>query len=259
MCKIQKQVQGSHLVTNGSACIVKFPSHWEITSEPDQSPESYVNQCNQTFVVTTSQVVCKADLTSGTPWTAQFLPNKWFKVSTEKFSLNSVPFLEMPIPGQEITLMLFPTEPLHKQKTLSRLWGNGLQSARPQLCHELQPATDTKQELICFVLSETSSTDKLRLQCYVLSTDKSGSHFLHPHGNKAKLKTLEDFQPTERPMGSVILNEVGYVVGFLAFGDKDEILPLFFRQNLQGMLKLNSKFKNLLSWLFLRLHCAMEV
>ncbi|KAJ7339453.1 hypothetical protein OS493_005851 [Desmophyllum pertusum] len=120
---------------------------------------------------------------------------------------------------------------------------NELQSVRPQLCHQRASesehqgqAADAKQPLYCYVLLEiSSSTDgKFSLQSYLLCMEESGSYFLQAIGNKAKLKTENDFQPTEKPRGSVILNEREHVVGFLAFNDKDEILPLFFPHNLQG-------------------------
>lgn len=239
MCNIRKQVPGNELATTGSACVLRWP--WGIGKLHGQTPTT------QTFVVTTSQVVSKSDLSSKTAWKADFLPVKW--LGTEKFSLNGVPVQEVPIPSQnhKVSLILIPTESLHKQKKMSRIRENELQSVRPQLCHQRASesehqgqAADAKQPLYCYVLLEiSSSTDgKFSLQSYLLCMEESGSYFLQAIGNKAKLKTSGDFQPMEKPRGSVILNEREYVVGFLAFNDKDEILPLFFPDNLQGMLYL---------------------
>ncbi|KAL9988352.1 hypothetical protein ACROYT_G002788 [Oculina patagonica] len=226
MCKIKKQVAGNHLVTTGSACVLKWPS---------SSSEAR----NQTFVVTTSQVVGKCDLNSSTVWKAEFLPLRWWQRS-EQFSLNDCTFHEVSIPCSQnhaITLILIPTESLHSQKWLSGWRPDQLQSSRFQLCHqkenELESQTTDGKQPLCFVLAETASEkDKFSIQCYQLCTDESGSYFLQNHGNKAQLRTLKDFQSTEKPRGSVILNEDGHALGFLAFGENDEILPLFLGQNL---------------------------
>ena len=69
------------------------------------------------------------------------------------------------------------------------------------------------------------------------------------------MKALKNCQlkKTERPKGSVILNEDGYVVGFLAFSDTDEIHPLFLPDYLQGMLLLNHNLMTSFSRIFLQL------
>lgn len=235
VCQIRKQVPGNQFATTGSACVLIWP--WKLGERQGQTTTQTAT-ATETFLVTTSQVVNKSDLNSNRAWKADFLPVKW--LGTEKFSLNSVPIYEVAIPSQETTLLLIPTEPLHKQKKFSRVRGNELQSARSQLCYQRGSgsefnATDAKQLLYCYVLSESAlSNDKFALQCYLLYLDESGSYFLQAHGSKAKLRTAEDFQSTEKPKGSVILNEDGYIVGFLAFRDKDEIFPLFFPQNVQG-------------------------
>lgn len=166
---------------------------------------------------------------------------KWQR--SEKFSLNDAVVHEVSIPcDHAITLTLIPTKSLHTQKRLSRLRSDQLQASRSQLCHQKENElefqatlcklrTDGKQPL-CFVLSETTSdNDKFSLHCYQLCTDESGSYFLQDHGNKAQLRTLKDFQSTEKPRGSIILNEDRDALGFLAFDDKDEILPLFLVQS----------------------------
>lgn len=242
MCQIRTQVPGNELGTTGSACVLKWPWETEELHGQTTTPTATTAKSETTFVVTTSQVVTKSDLCSNKAWKAEFLPVKWF--GTETFSLNNVPVYEVPSQNYDIALIFIPVEPLHKQKRLSQIRGNELQSARFQLCHQRgseseNQAAAAKHLLYCYVLSEkASSNDKFALQCYLLCMDESGSYFLQAHGSKAKLRTAEDFQSTEKPRGSVILNESDHVVGFLAFNDKDEILPLFFPQNLQGMLYL---------------------
>lgn len=236
MCQIRTQVPGNELGTTGSACVLRWP--WEIGEQHGQTATAAKSET--TFVVSTSQVVTKSDLNSNTPWKAEFLPVKLF--GTETFSLNDVPIYEVPCQNYGITLILIPAESLHKQKKFSQIRGNELQSARFQLCHQRGSESefqegDAKQLLYCYVLSESAlSNKKFVLQCYLLCTDESGSSFLQAHGSKAKLRTAEDFPSTEKPKGAVILNESDHVMGFLAFNDKDEILPLFFPENLQGML-----------------------
>ena len=238
MCKIKKQVPGNHLVTTGSACVVRWPWEIEFASSKTQGQDG-------TFVVTTSEVFSQRDSNSKTAWRADFLPLKWWSGS-EKFSLNGVMVHEVPIttPSQShaITLTFIPTETLHKQKKMSKWRTNQLKTSRSQLCHQKDKkcsevesqAADNKQPL-CFVLSETAiEDDKFSLHCYLLCRSESGSYFLQDHGNKVEIRTLKDFHCSEKPRGSVILNESGHVVGLLAFGDKDEILPLFFAENMQG-------------------------
>lgn len=243
MGKIQKLAHGNVLLTNGSGWIVTFPQiQGEIWPDLSKTTTSDEHSDYQTVVATTSQVVSKSDLASDLPWTAEFLPQTRFNLGNEKFSLSLSTFHEVDLPGQKLSLMLFPIETLHKQKKFSRFLSNELQPNRSQLCYQeeskaaLKVSANTKHELLCHVLVEDPTQKKPSLNSYVLSMDELGLFFLHPYGNKAKLKTLEDFQNTEKPMGSVIIKEDGRVVGFLAFGDKDEILPLFFPRYFQGML-----------------------
>ena len=236
MCRIKKQVAGNHLVATGSACVLRWP--WEI-----EFASSEAQGKNRAFVITTSQVFSQRDSNSKTAWIADFLPLKW-SIGKEKFSLNGVAVYEVLIPSQNhaITLTFIPTETLHNQKIMSRWRTDRLNASRSQLCHqkdktyneeELQ-AADRKQ-LLCFVISETAmEEDKFILHCYRLCEDGSESYFLQDHGNKAEIRTLKDFQSSEKPKGSIILNESGDAVGLLAFGDKDEVLPLFFAQNMPG-------------------------
>ncbi|CAH3037873.1 unnamed protein product [Pocillopora meandrina] len=240
MGKIQKLAHGNVLLTNGSGWIVTFPQiQGEIWPDLSKTTTSDEHSDYQTVVATTSQVVSKSDLASDLPWTAEFLPQKRFNLGNEKFSLSLSTFHEVDLPGQKLSLMLFPIETLHKQKKFSRFLSNELQPNRSQLCYQeeskaaLKVSANTMHELLCHVLVEDPTQKKPSLNSYVLSMDELGLFFLHPYGNKAKLKTLEDFQNTEKPMGSVIIKEDGRVVGFLAFGDKDEILPLFFPRYFQ--------------------------
>lgn len=154
----------------------------------------------------------------------------------------------MPSQKHAITLTFIPTETLHNQKTMSKWRTDQLKTSRAKLCHHkdetCNEAADRKQ-LLCFVLLETTlEDDKFSLRCYVLCRNESGSYFLHDHGNKAEIRTLKDFHSSEKPRGSVILNESGHVVGLLAFGDIDEILPLFFAQNMQGKLTFHYNLTN---------------
>lgn len=242
MCKIKKEVAGNHLVTTGSACVLRWP--WEI-----EFASSKAQGKNRTFVVTTSEVFSQRDSNSKTAWRADFLPlTRWSR--SEKFSLNGVTVHEVPVPSQKhaITLTFIPTETLHNQKTMSKWRTDQLKTSRAKLCHHkdetCNEAADRKQ-LLCFVLLETTlEDDKFSLRCYVLCRNESGSYFLHDHGNKAEIRTLKDFHSSEKPRGSVILNESGHVVGLLAFGDIDEILPLFFAQNMQGKLTFHYNLTN---------------
>ena len=246
MCQIRKQVPGNQFATTGSACVLKWP--WKLEEHLGQTTTQTATEA-ETFLVTTSQVVSKLDLNSRTAWKADFLAiRKW--LGTETFSLISVPVYEVAIPSQEISLILIPTEPLRKQIKLPLVRGKEFSSARSQLCYQRESdselkTTDAKPLLYCYVLSESSwSKNKFDLQCYLLCLDEGSSYFLQAHGSKAKLRTAEDFQSTEKPKGSVILNEDGYIVGFLAFSDDDEIFPLFFPQNVQGKQTILTNFLN---------------
>lgn len=236
MCQIRKQVPGNQFATTGSACVLTWP--WKLEERQGQTTTQTATAA-ETFLVTTSQVVNKLDLNSNTAWKADFLTIRK-SLGTERFSLNNVPVYEVATPSQEITLILIPTDALRKQMKWSLFRGNQFQSVRSQLCYQRGSdsefkASDPKQLLYCYVLSESSSSNnKFSLQCYLLYLDECGSYFLQTHGSKAKLRTAEDFPSTEKPKGSVILSEDGYIVGFLAFSDEDEILPLFFPRNVQG-------------------------
>lgn len=235
MCKIKKQVAGNHLVTTGSACVLRWPCEIEFASSKEQGK-------NRTFVVTTSQVFSQRDSNSKTAWRAEFLQFKWWS-GKEKFSLNDATVYEVAIPSQNhtITLTFIPTETLHDQKFMSKWRSDQLKTSRSQLCQQKDKTcneefeTAGRKQSLCFVLSETAMEgDKFTLHCYQLCRDESESYFLQAHGNKAEIRTLKDFHPREKPKGSVILNERGYAVGLLAFGSNDEILPLFFAQNMQS-------------------------
>ena len=254
---VRKRAHGNCFVTIGGASIIKYhSSQKESAPDPIQNAASVEQKKYETVVATTSEVVSKAVLTSSTPWRVEFLPNKWYKRDTEKFSLVGVEFMEMHLSNETPSLTLFPTESLYKQKQFSLFkFGDDWASNRSQSCYQTQrkaKVKDTKIELICYVLVEDDTTGKFHVACYVLSFDESGSYYLHPHGNKAKLKKLDDFQPKERPKGSVILNEDGYVVGFLAFSDTDEIHPLFLPDYLQGMLLLNHNLTTSFSRIYLQ-------
>ena len=81
--------------------------------------------------------------------------------------------------------------------------------------------------------------------------DENGSYYLQVHGNKAELKNLQDFDRYEYPVGSVILNDRSEIVGFLAFGKKDEVLPLFiFPEDQQGKLMVLSSFRGRLTYFY---------
>ena len=247
MCKIKKQVVGNHLVTTGSACVLRWPWEIEFASSEAQAGK------NRAFVVTTNQVFSQRDSNSKTAWRADFLPLKWWS-RKDRFSLNDVTVYEaeVPIPSQNhaITLTFIPTETLHDQKLMSKWRSDQLKTSRSQLCQQKDEtcneeefeAADGKQPL-CFVLSETATEeDKFTLHCYQLCRDESESYFLQAHGNRAEIRTLKDFHPSEKPKGSVILNESGHAEGLLAFGSKDEILPLFFGQILQSKFHFETQF-----------------
>ena len=234
---VREEVKKDRFKTIGSACIIRYPS------SPKKSPldpkAASVEQKEYACVLaTTSEVVSKADLTSSKKFWVQFSSDKlWCK-----FSLDNVEFMEMRPSNEASSLTLFPIKSSLKQTQSSRLiLGDDWTPNRSQPCYQAQSKTevkDTKNELICYVLAEDVSTGKFRPACYFLSVDERGSYYLHPHGNKAIMKKLGDFQSTEKPKGSVILNEDKYVVGFLAFGDTNEIHPFFLPDYLQGMLLL---------------------
>lgn len=246
VCQIRKQFPGNQLATAGSACILKWPWDIKIPQPNLQATASPVEMRNQTFLVTTSQVVRNSDLDSSeAACKADFLPVNL--LSTKTFTLNNLPCV--PISGQNdnISLILIPTEPLHKQRMFSRWRRNEFQFDRAQLCDmckesELQEAEakGDQNRLYCYVACENASgnDNSFRLQCYVLEMEKNGSFFLRAPGNEAKLRKLRDFQRNEYPISSAILNENGDVVGFLAFGKNKEILPLFLPHYLQGMVSV---------------------
>ena len=246
VCQIRKQFPGNQLVAAGSACILKWPWEIKIPQQNLQATASPVEMRNQTFLVTTSQVVRNSDLDSSeAACKADFLPVNW--LSTKTFALNNLPCV--PISGQNdaISLILIPTEPLHKQRMFSWWRRNEFQSDRAQLCDmckesELQEAEAKGEQdrLYCYVACENASgnDNSFRLQCYVLEMEKNGSFSLRAPGNEAKLRKLGDFQRNEYPISSAILNENGDVVGFLAFGKNKEILPLFLPHYLQGMVSV---------------------
>lgn len=241
--KIRKEDPGKHLSTVGSAWVLEWPWDMVGTGPQPQATASRSGETSQTFLVTTTQVVTENDVTSQAACEAAFLPVDWW--STKAFGLNNVPFRDVQISRQtddEISLIFIPTEPLHKQRPLSRVRRNEFRLDRAQLCHRRkesehpEDAEDEPGRFYCYVMYENAAeSDKsFRLRGYVLETEADGSFFLQPTGNKAKLRKLEDFDRTENPKGSIILNENGHAVGFLAFGKNDEIQPLFLSQNLQG-------------------------
>ena len=246
--KIRKEDPGEHLSTVGSAWVLELPLDIAGTEPHHQATASRSEKKRKTFLVTTSQVVTKNDVSSQAACEAAFLPVGWG--STKAFGLNNVPCRDVLIRGQtneEMSLILIPTEPLHKQRFLSIMRRNEFQLDRAQLCHRCkesqnpEEAEDEPGRRYCYVMCENAAeNDKsFRLRSYVLETEADGSFFLQPTGNKAKLRKLEDFDRTENPKGSIILNENGQAVGFLAFGKNDKIHPLFLPQNLQGMLSIS--------------------
>lgn len=237
VCKIRQEAPGNVFETTGSACIL------EMVNLPRQRSAAKLTSENQTFLVTTSQVMLRL---SGyeTAWQAEFLPrtdllSRIFNTE-ECYNLTDVACHEVQVAGHETYLILISTESLHEQKYISSLRKNEFRSTRSLPCiqkeseSELEATNATQEQLFCYVLTEIASSNKFSLKCYLLNKDERGSYFLQPHGNEAKLRKLEDFQQTESPKGSVILNSGGYVVGLLAFGDKSEVVPVFLPRNLQG-------------------------
>lgn len=247
--RIKKQVPGRHLETVGSACVVEFPGEYSA----NQASTS-VSLKDQTFLVTTSQVIKKSELLSSKSCTADFSPVKWGGIQT--FQLNSSSpddVQEACIPGEhEISLIYIPTEPFHKQKFFSWLFSkDNFQSNRSQLCYKgscqsgSQAFPGSKPEFYCYALHGDKPGDKFDLRCYALEVDQNRSYYLQVLGNNAKLRRLEDFSRHEYPKGSVILNEKEEVVGFLAFGEDDKIVPVFFPQDrLQGINYISNRATN---------------
>ena len=239
----------NHFSTTGSAWVLELPSDMvramlQGTTSCSEMPR------NQTFLVTTSQVVANSNVRSLVAYKADFHPVGW--ANTKTFSLNNVPLHDVQVSGQideEISLIFIPTEPLQKQRWWSWWCRNEFQLDRAQLCHRRKesehPREDEPGRFYCYVLCEAVGNDKsaFHLRRYVLETDKTtdkmgknGSYFLHAVGSKAKLRKLEDFDITANPMGSMILNENNDAVGFLAFRENEELYPVFLPQYFQGML-----------------------
>lgn len=236
VCKISKEVPGDYLSTTGSACILE----WHLESMEATACQSEIR--NQTFLATTSQVVTESDLTSSTACKADFLPVSWWSSTT--YGLNNAQIKDDPIsdqPDDDIRFVLIPTEQLHKQRWFSGWRRNEFQLDRPQIaqtCKATEPAPEVNDgQLYCYVMRENVPEKPFRLQCYLIEREENGAFFLRASGNQSRLRTLEDFDSTESPMGSPIRDKNG-VVGFLAFGRNHEIRPLFFPQNREGVFFL---------------------
>ena len=236
VCKIRKEIPGQVLATIGSGCILELGGWlWEM----EERQNSLTDRKGQIYLVTTSQVIKKSDLNQKA-FTADFLPAKRGGIKT--FSLKNIPLeevIELPIPGEnEISMILIPTEPFHKQKFLSRFSRQEFQSTRSRQCQKNSvesgsQAAESKEEFHCYVLRENDAGDTFDLKGYALVVDEGCSHYLRVSGNNSKLRKLEDFSNNEFPKGSVILNEQEEIVHFLAFGKDDEILPVFFPQGIK--------------------------
>lgn len=235
VCKIRKEIPGQVLATVGSGCILELG--W--LGEMEQRQNSLTDRKGKIFLATTNQVIKKGDL-NHKAFTADFLPVKRGGIQT--FNLNRIPLeevIELPIPGQnDISLMLIPTEPLHKQKLISRFSRQEFQSIRSRQCQKNcgesgSQAAESKEEFHCYVVRENDAGDTFDLKGYALTVDESCSHYLRVPGNNSKLRKLEDFSNNEFPKGSVILNEQEEIVHFLAFGKDDKILPVFFPQGIK--------------------------
>lgn len=224
--KIRKEVPGNTLATAGSACVLEWP--WKM----DQA--SSLDREDKIVLACSSQVVSKSELNSSNVCTANFLSLGRGRKKTSDSRLNHIQLKEVQL-NKDISLILIPAELLHKQRRLSWLRKNEFLSDRPQLCSKSRP--DYNCKLYCHVVREVGPRDTFDLQCYLLKMNENGSYYLQVHGNKAELKSLKDFDRYEYPIGSVILNDTSEVVGFLAFGEKDEVLPLFiFPEDQQGKL-----------------------
>ena len=235
VCKIRKEIPGKVLATVGSGCILELGWLWEM----EERQNSSTDRKGQIYLVTTNQVIKKDDLNQKA-FTVDFLPVKRGGIQT--FHLNRIPLeevIELPIPGQnEISLILIPTEPFHKQKRISWFSRQEFQSIRSRQCQKNSgesgsQAAESKEEFHCYVLRENDAGDTFDLKGYALTVDESCLHYLRVHGNNSKLRKLDDFSNNEFPKGSVILNEQDKIVQFLAFGKDDEILPVFFPQGIK--------------------------
>lgn len=235
VCKIRKEIPGQVLATVGSGCILELGWLWGM----EERQNSLTDRKGQIFLVTTNQVIKKGDL-NHKAFTADFLPVKRGGIQT--FNLNRIPLeevIELPIPGQnDISLILIPTEPLHKQKLISWFSRQEFQSIRSRQCQKNcgesgSQAAESKEDFHCYVVRENDAGDTFDLKGYALTVDESCSHYLRVPGNNSKLRKLEDFSNNEFPKGSVILNEQEEIVHFLAFGKDDEILPVFFPQGIK--------------------------
>ena len=234
VCKIRKEIPGQVFATVGSGCILELGWLWGIEEHQNSLPDKK----GQIFLVTTNQVIKKADLNQKA-FKADFLPVKRGGIQT--FSLNSIPLedvIELPISGQnEISLILIPTEPLHKQKRISWFSRQHFQSTRCRQCQKNcgesgSQAAESKEEFHCYVVRENDAGHTFDLKGYTLAVDENCSHYLRVPGNNSKLRKLEDFSNNEFPKGSVILNEQEEIVQFLAFCKDDGILPVFFPQGI---------------------------
>lgn len=230
VCKIRKEIPGQVFATIGSGCILELGWLWGM----EERQNSLTDRKGQIFLVTTNQVIKKGDL-NHKAFTADFLPVKRRGIQT--FSLKNIPLeevIELPIPGEnEISLILIPTEPFHKQKFFSRFSRQEFQSTRCRQCQKnsgesASRAAESKEEFHCYVVRENDAGDTFDLKGYTLAVDDGCSHYLRVSGNNSKLRKLEDFSNNEFPKGSVILNDQEEIVHFLAFGKDDEILPVSF-------------------------------
>lgn len=240
--RITKEVPGRTLATFGSAWVLEWPP--ELMEGIDYQATTYrAKTRNQTFLVTTSQVLINSDVTSPAACQADFLRVNIF--STKTFRLNKVPLHEVQISGQtdkSISLTLIPTEPLHNQRMLSWIVRNEFQVDRPQVCDTCKKSDILEggpDMLYCYVMCENPDKS-FCLKYYVMEKDENKLFCLQGNGNKTKLRSLQDFDRTEYPSGSIILNK-RVVVGFLAFDKNDEIVPLFLPLSRAGMLLNEAK------------------
>jgi len=244
-CRIRKllSVNQGIKVTSGSGCIVTLNMKCEASTKP----------C--VYLITTTQVITKNDLLSGTSIVVEFLDGGNGKSSTFDLGSECATEIPDPIPGRvlggtgdalkEVSFITIPVQKLNlNRNVIKRAYssvrayfrGTSFEKRSLHCSHEsdetLQLAISSRQ-ILCHVMCDGRSSGSYSTEPYCLEFGKDTTEFALTspldHDGAGDVKQLKDFHKEEKPRGAPLLNAEGKFVGMLAVASSEErkLFPLF--------------------------------
>ena len=234
VCRFRKLLSsGQSKVTVGSGCVVNLKSN---------SDES---KCG-VFLITTTQVVTKADLLSNTGITVEFLDGRNGKLLSFDLDFKDVSGIPDAIPGRVLenkearpemeqeSFVIIPVQKFDNRYAITKkLFAFNLEKKRPMPCsyqsnEHLRSAISSRQ-VLCYVICDDRRNDGFYTEPYCLEFCKDTNEFVLTSAlsrdDADVMKSFKDFHKEEKPKGALLLNAEGKFVGMLGIARSDERKP----------------------------------